>query len=391
MISAQWIFDKLKRTTNSTDFLPQIDGLRFLAIAAVVIAHINTFVIVKTPVIFDDGSISSFVNGVIHGSAHKGVLLFFVISGFILGLPFAKHFLLGGRKISLKDYFLRRLTRLEPPYIINNIVFALLLIFVAQNEYSKMFADTSILQSLLASLTYTHNIFFPNNLAINSVTWSLEVEVQFYILVPLLILLFRLRPLLRRLTIVGVSFGMVVVQHFYQPEFISIFNFIQYFLAGFLLVDLHLSKKVIKLPPALDFLVGFSLVIGLLLVTLEKSVATNILFLVLLFAFGAISLLGEVWKKILSLRFFTSIGGMCYTIYLWHMAVISGLGNKVVHMHISDNYFITLLFQASIILPFVIAFSICLYLLIEKPCMDKEWPKKLAGYLKSIVVKEKTV
>ena len=55
-----------------------------------------------------------------------GVSIFFMISGFILSLPFAKaHFNKnpGKKNISLKRYYLRRLIRLEPPYIIALIIF----------------------------------------------------------------------------------------------------------------------------------------------------------------------------------------------------------------------------------------------------------------------------
>ena len=55
----------------------------------------------------------------------RGVELFFVISGFILGLPFAAHYLKGAAPVSLRKYYLRRLTRLEPPYIV-----ALLVLFI---------------------------------------------------------------------------------------------------------------------------------------------------------------------------------------------------------------------------------------------------------------------
>jgi peptidoglycan/LPS O-acetylase OafA/YrhL len=53
-----------------------------------------------------------------------------VISGFILGLPFAAHYLKGKRAVPLRPYFLRRLTRLEPPYIINLLICFTLLVLV---------------------------------------------------------------------------------------------------------------------------------------------------------------------------------------------------------------------------------------------------------------------
>ena len=43
-----------------------------------------------------------------------GVDMFFMISGFVLALPFATRYLAHGPRVSLRSYFLRRLTRLEP-------------------------------------------------------------------------------------------------------------------------------------------------------------------------------------------------------------------------------------------------------------------------------------
>ena len=56
-----------------------------------------------------------------HGN--YGVQLFFVISGFVLALPFASHYLCQTRAVSLRAYFLRRLTRLEPPYVLSMLLF----------------------------------------------------------------------------------------------------------------------------------------------------------------------------------------------------------------------------------------------------------------------------
>jgi peptidoglycan/LPS O-acetylase OafA/YrhL len=46
--------------------------------------------------------------------AAYGVHLFFVLSGFILALPFCKA-ARGGGSVDIKKYFWRRVTRLEPP------------------------------------------------------------------------------------------------------------------------------------------------------------------------------------------------------------------------------------------------------------------------------------
>jgi peptidoglycan/LPS O-acetylase OafA/YrhL len=47
-----------------------------------------------------------------------GVELFFVLSGFVLALPFAAYHARGARRVDLASYYLRRVTRFEPPYIV---------------------------------------------------------------------------------------------------------------------------------------------------------------------------------------------------------------------------------------------------------------------------------
>ena len=105
-----------KRKTNTTAFIPQIDGLRFVAIVMVLLFHINLFVTSKIPFAFSRPAADSWWLFRFLDSNRKGVLLFFVISGFILALPFAKAAREQGKPVELKRYYLRRLTRLEPPY-----------------------------------------------------------------------------------------------------------------------------------------------------------------------------------------------------------------------------------------------------------------------------------
>ena len=115
-ISKSW-FGKLSRVTSpGRKYYPEIDGLRFLAIASVLIYHV-WFAAHQDLSGYEALSRSqSWVLHVRHGD--RGVELFFAISGFILGLPFASHYLGGGPKVAIGRYFQRRLTRLEPPYVI---------------------------------------------------------------------------------------------------------------------------------------------------------------------------------------------------------------------------------------------------------------------------------
>ena len=53
----------------------------------------------------------------------RGVYLFFAFSGMILALPFARYYLAEGNKVSLKKYYMRRVTRLEPPWVLSLLLF----------------------------------------------------------------------------------------------------------------------------------------------------------------------------------------------------------------------------------------------------------------------------
>ena len=81
---------------------------------------------------------------------------------------------------------------------------------------------------------------------INAVTWSLEVEVQFYLAMPLLAYVFAIRsPLTRRGLLVAAMLIAGVSQAFWahtpRAE-LTILYHVQFFLAGLLLADLYLAR-----------------------------------------------------------------------------------------------------------------------------------------------------
>src|SRR4030095_13205041 len=129
--------EKFRRITSSGYYLPQVDGLRFVAIFMVVcIAHITNFLNKK---FFNGNFIEGYwaefsLDGV------YGVPLFFIISGFVLGHAFARKYIHNNEKPNLKDYYLRRLTRMEPPYLLALIIFFLALIFILKKyEFTELF------------------------------------------------------------------------------------------------------------------------------------------------------------------------------------------------------------------------------------------------------------
>src|SRR5687767_1377410 len=104
--------EKFRRiTSGSANYMPEVDGLRFIAICWVaVVMHLPT--IIHNNLYNGELITSEFLLKFFREGGH-GVTFFFMISGFILALPFIKEKIYKGKKISLGKYYLRRLTRLE--------------------------------------------------------------------------------------------------------------------------------------------------------------------------------------------------------------------------------------------------------------------------------------
>lgn len=371
---------KFRRITTSGEYIPEIDGLRFIAIISVILFHIGSTV--KTTMLNTD--FDFFITS-IYANGWQGVELFFVISGFIIGLPFAKQYLNGQNNISVKRYFLRRLTRLEPPYILSLIFFLIILLATNQTTFEK------IIPSFLASVFYLNNIIFNDqNYLIMTVIWSLEIEVQFYVIAILLSKLFKLEKLTRRILFLIIIIGLPIVHVFYYPKMPTIYLFLHFFMLGFLLVDLYLDKEKYLKNKQLSFFVGFLSLIIIIYVNHKSNLAFEYIYLLCIFIFYYLTLTNNFWKRIMSTEIIAIIGGMCYTIYLLHSPFVSAF-SRISHLFVvSEYYVVNLLFNTMLMLPVVLIISGVYFLLIEKPCMDKNWPNKLMQNIKNIGGKTKS-
>lgn len=89
---------------------------------------------------------------------------------------------------------------------------------------------------------------------------------------------------------------------------------------------------------------------------------------------------GVVASKIMRNRFISVTGGMCYTMYLIHFPLIHLLCDQLFIP--TNHYWLTYIFLALIVMPIIWVATALFFLLIEKPCMDKEWSQKLVAYFK---------
>jgi peptidoglycan/LPS O-acetylase OafA/YrhL len=149
--------------------IPGLDGIRALAVLLVMVSHFG----------FES------VNGAF------GVLIFFVLSGFLITWLMLKECDRTGT-VSLKNFYRRRVLRIFPAFYAYWI--AAVIIYVVQGQYLHW-------GQAISALFYVSNYYMalvPTDSSVFSHTWSLSIEEQFYLLWPFLFLLARGN--LRRLT-----------------------------------------------------------------------------------------------------------------------------------------------------------------------------------------------
>jgi len=377
-----WLLRNLARETTSGTFIPEMDGLRFVAITLVVLFHLNGYLVAKWPqhhsgMLDQSGWLAQMAS-----VGFRGVELFFVISGFILALPFATHRLAGGPVVNLRKYYLRRLTRLEPPYFVTVLVLLVIAVW-AQGE-----TITDLLPRLSASLLYLHNVIYGHASPIIGVAWSLEIEVQFYSLVPLLTLLFAVpRKGLRRSLLIAMIIAFSAAQNFFLRDArmaLSILAYMQYFLAGFLVADLFVADW--KPDRRSGFYWDAITLIGWpgLIALLQSDQLTRWLFPFLILLLYCAALQGTLTRGCFSAPWITAIGGMCYSIYLIHYEVISVVGRFTKNLGAGQPFWMYFLLQFFLVGGAVVAVCGCYFLLLEKPCMRRDWPQRLHNYVRSL-------
>lgn len=367
--------DRLRRVTRDGRWVPEIDGLRFVAIASVLVFHMSGELQVRSGRILTTEPQLWWMYRMF-GNGDRGVTLFFVISGMILALPFARQFLLQAKPVSLRKFYLRRLTRIEPPYLIS-LLLCYALILIHQNGI----VESGLARHALASALYQHNLVYGEMSRLNFVTWSLEVEIQFYLFAPLFMQLFRIRARsVRRLVFIALItiIGFAGVPFALYPRFyLSILYYLQYFLMGLLVADIFvLDLEGFKSSWAWDA-AGMVALATFFWARHDDQWAH----LIMPVFIGLLCV--SVMRSILLRKFFANpwiavFGGMCYSIYLLHFVWIASLFKLTRRAIVPSAIFsVNLLIQMLVtVLPAVILCTI-FFVLIERPCMDPDWPSKL--------------
>ncbi len=339
-------------------YVPELDGMRGVAILAVMCFHFNM----------------RFAKG-----AFIGVDIFFVLSGFLITALLIKEHDTKER-INLKRFYLRRVLRLAPALVLLLVVFlALSVKFLSSARVMSNAIDSLITLFYATNWVRALDIRSPYVLAH---TWSLSIEEQFYILWPGILMLLLRYVRSRNVMLAAVSalallsWGTRVllvlsgasVDRLYNGFDTRVDMLLVGCALGLAMSSNSINEKLQKrLPGALRFLAP---VAALILIYFMHTLYWKSLHLYLwvFFVIEALTVVlildifiskRSIVKRILSFRLFVWIGSISYGLYLWHYPVYLVLIEK----KLSANSVLMI----SFLVTFVIA--TLSYYLMERPIL----------------------
>lgn len=326
-------------------FRNDIQGLRALAFLLVFIFHLN----------------HNWLSG-----GFLGVDLFFVISGFLMTSIISSS--IDKEKFSFIDFYNKRIKRIVPSYIF------LLLIVALVTPFFYLFTDLKFLKaSFVKSLFfYSNSLFAEGNSYFGAKlnenpllhTWSLAIEMQFYLILPILMLIFKkhLKLLFTILIVILSIYGSLQIDLGNKNQmYFSLVARIPEFLIGGIFALVY--KNGITKNSIINNVVSVVSLIVLLVCSFLISENSNFPGVLALIPTVASAILLANSKTVISSIFSAKplvfIGELSYSLYLWHFPIMAIIRYK------NDRYEFTFSEVVFIIiLTFVLA--IASYYLVEK-------------------------
>jgi peptidoglycan/LPS O-acetylase OafA/YrhL len=234
-------------------YFPNLNGLRFIAALLVIVHHIE-----QVKYIF--GMPNNFSSSFVQIIGELGVILFFVLSGFLI-----TYLLLEEEKrtntIAVKNFYLRRVLRIWPLYFLVVIV----ALFILPNiplftlpEYGRDVIYEDLPAKILLYVFFLPNLVSPlfGVVPYASLTWSIGTEEQFYLIWPPILKFFKKYRLLLMFVILAGYLIFARALFSSRTDFIPIkyelnafwqtFNIASMAIGGFFALILHSKRPALK-------------------------------------------------------------------------------------------------------------------------------------------------
>ncbi|HBJ9582422.1 TPA: acetyltransferase [Staphylococcus pseudintermedius] len=320
-----WNFNQRDRKPINPRYMPGLDGVRAVAVIAIIIYHLNP----------------QWLSG-----GFLGVDTFFVISGYLITSLLLTEYHNTG-KIELMSFWLRRVKRLIPAVLFLVMGVIVLSLIFMPTEIQKVRADSNAAIFYVSNWWYImQNVDYFEQFAVQPLKhlWSLAIEEQFYLVFPIVLL--SLLSFIRRLKSIRIIFlillviSMIAMMVLYVPNenvarvYFGTDTRIQTLLMGVLLAlvwpPFQLKAKVNRQMRTMIDTAG---VVGLAILFIcfkFVSETNSILYYGGFFLISTVTLLviassvhpSGYFAKFLGNKVFTFIGSRSYSLYLWHYPII---------------------------------------------------------------------
>ena len=194
------------------------------------------------------------------------VSTFFFISGYLMPLTYEKNYAHFDWKIGMKKFFINRFIRIFPIYWVTILIPIAMAVFhtLIHGKWEGINPSPTLLgwlQNILL-IGLNQSIFWGGYDRINNPAWTLDVELQYYLLVPFFFFAYQK---FKKTTIFGLFFVSIIGLFFYfRPVNLvdidrSFFAWSFFFIAGFLFYKFQANYVIISKWLITIAIIAFSL------------------------------------------------------------------------------------------------------------------------------------
>ncbi|WP_261302574.1 acyltransferase family protein [Paenibacillus andongensis] len=349
----------------------ELDSLRGLASSSVLISHL--FLAIPSAYLLEKLKNTPFH---VFWSGHEAVILFFVLSGFVLSLSYYKD-----KTPKYKDYLIKRICRIYLPYLAS-----ILLSIVLMSMFSRMplvgldkainntWASPFSIESLISHMIFLGDFQSQNY---NPVVWSLIHEMRISIIFPFL-MYFLIKLSWKKSIMIGLACTVLYFLIWYfvfnvlhvNPTYLITLHYIGFFILGALLAKHrdYLKSLYTKLSKMVKLTI---LLAAILCYTYSWWFLPNVVYAHLTIindwaiavgssVFIVYSINTAIIRRLLLFKPIHFVGKTSYSLYLFHLPAFLTLINVFY-----GKFPIWLILVLSFFASFVLAGI--MYYLIEKP------------------------